>query len=216
MSRPIEPGRTDEEFPAAQEIRVPSRPHMDVPTIAFLRERMQQSRCYLEYGSGGSTRMATRYQIPHVFSVESDLAFAKAVRRAVSHERCTSQLRMSTPDFGPTGPWGYPRTRERAGIWWRYPLDIWGMIRAEQVTPDLILIDGRFRAACFFACLLQAEPGTVILLDDYAGREARYPAVAGILPIREMVGRAAVFEVPATMDHRDVAFALARACSDPA
>lgn len=216
MSQTVETGSTEQAAPPASEIRIPSRPHMDAPTIAFLQERMQQSRCYLEYGCGGSTRMATRYQIPFVFSVESDLAFAKAVRRVVSQQPSASELRMSAPDLGPTGPWGYPRNSDRATAWWRYPTDIWGMIRAAEVTPDLILIDGRFRAACFFASLLQAEPRTVIVLDDYIGREARYPTVASTLPIREMVGRAAIFEVPAMIDHRGIAFQLARACSDPA
>lgn len=216
MPQTVEPGDAARAAPPVSEIRIPSRPHMDAPTIAFLQERMQRSRCYLEYGCGGSTRMATRYQIPFVFSVESDLIFAKAVRRVVSQQRTASQFRMSAPDLGPTGPWGYPRNRDRAATWWRYPTEIWGMIREAEVTPDLILIDGRFREACFFASLLRAEPGTVIVLDDYIGREARYPAVAATLPILEMMGRAAIFEVPAMIDHRGIAFELARACSDPA
>jgi len=37
------------------------------------------SQCYLEYGSGGSTRLAASLDVPIIYSVESDQAFLNAV-----------------------------------------------------------------------------------------------------------------------------------------
>ena len=51
-----------------------------------------------------------------------------------------------------------------------YPMVPWDLARARGLAPDLVLVDGRFRAACFLASLLFARPGAVILFDDYVDR----------------------------------------------
>jgi hypothetical protein len=39
-----------------------------------------------------------------------------------------------------------------------------------NVKPDLVLINSRFRLACFMHSLLAADPGTPLLFDDYTNR----------------------------------------------
>jgi len=68
-----------------------------------------------------------------------------------------------------------------------------------QVKPDLVLIDGRFRVACFLHSLLNAEPGTRIIFDDYNNRP-HYHLVEEFCPTEEREGRQALFLVPDQLD----------------
>lgn len=196
-------------------ITIPRRPHMPDETVAFLGEKLGGSRCYLEYGAGGSTRMAVLARVPHVFSVESDPDFARAVRRAVSHDVRNTFVKVRTTNIGPTKEWGYPQSNDSVGLWPEYPLGIWRYIEAEGVTPDLVLIDGRFRVACFLASLLQTKPGAIILFDDYLGREKRYDSIEEYLKPKEYRDRLAVFEVPEFLPTARIAIALSRSIVIP-
>lgn len=197
------------------EIVVRSVPHMPEGAVARLRIEMKKSKCYLEYGAGGSTRMAAIENIPYIFSVESDAVFAKAVRRAVSWNKSSSKIVMKAVDVGVTSEWGRPKDKSSCQKWPDYPLSVWSWIEKADQSPDLILIDGRFRTACFLASLLRAKNGTMIFFDDYVGRENRYRQVEQFLKPTEFVGRIAVFKVPNTIDARKIAFELARQCMDP-
>ena len=188
---------------------------MDAQTVAFLEERMRASRVYLEYGSGGSTRLAVRLQVPHVFSVESDQAYGRAVRRVVQQELGATEFEMLLPDLGPTGAWGFPSNTERFRNWSSYPIRIWSLLKERQLSPDLVLVDGRFRVACLLASLLASRPGTALVFDDYAGRHNKYGVVQSFVPVSRMIGRAALFETPERFDDRGTALALARYAINP-
>ena len=60
-------------------------------------------------------------------------------------------------------------------------------------TPDLILIDGRFRVLCFLTSLKFSPKGTKILFDDYRDRQF-YHIVEEFCPIIDRCGRQALFE----------------------
>ncbi len=62
------------------------------------------------------------------------------------------------------------------------------------VHPDVILIDGRFRAACFLTALFKITKPTLVLWDDYKERPA-YHEVEVLVKPAEMVGRMAIFEL---------------------
>jgi hypothetical protein len=196
-------------------IRIPSTPHMPVEGVNFMREMLATTECYLEYGSGGSTRLAVKLGIPAVYSVESDADFGRAVRRYVSRDIRGTRFKMTVPKIGPTNQWGYPSTKDNCGSWPSYALDIWDAMNAASDTPGLILIDGRFRVACFFVCLLQSRPGTTILFDDYLVREERYSVVKKYVAPSFTVGRLAVFVVPSELDSRNIALDLMRYAVDP-
>ncbi|WP_240997067.1 hypothetical protein, partial [Pseudomonas viridiflava] len=49
-----------------------------------------------------------------------------------------------------------------------YPLKVWDEPYFEQ--PDVILIDGRFRIACFVTAYLRATKPMIVLFDDYLDR----------------------------------------------
>lgn len=200
------------------EIRVPAvpeMPHMDAEALAFFEERLRVTQCLLEYGAGGSTRLAARRGVPRILSVESDPAFGQAVAAAQRQEPGERAFELFTPDLGPTGAWGFPTDPTTCQRWPLYATRPWERLARRQWVPDLILVDGRFRVACFLASLLQARPGAVILFDDYASRRKQYGAAERHLPISRMAGRAAVFEVPAEFDLRRAAMDLARYAVNP-
>jgi hypothetical protein len=183
---------------------------MDPETLAFLDERLRVSRAYLEYGSGGSTRMAVGLRVPHILSVESDHAFGRAVQQAVQGDLQGIDFQLFLPKVGPTGRWGYPTGTEHFQAWPEYPTCAWSALRRHGLSPDLVLVDGRFRVACFLATLVSAKPGTAIILDDYAGRRGKYQIAESHAPLRAMLGRAALFEVPEQVDVSAAALDLAR------
>lgn len=195
---------------APKPIRIAERPLMDPETLAFLEERLPASRVYLEYGAGGSTRMAVGLRVPHIFSVESDHAFGLAVQQAVRQDLQGIDFQLFLPKLGPTGRWGYPTGTEQFRAWPEYATSPWSALRRRGLSPDLVLVDGRFRVACFLATLVSARPGTVIILDDYAGRKGKYGVTERHAPLRAMLGRAALFEVPEQLDLPAAALDLAR------
>lgn len=190
-------------------------PLMPREIIAFLEERLATCRCYLEYGAGGSTRIAASLGVPHVFSVESDAAWAEAVRREVSHAPRGGFVKVRTVDIGATGRFGYPVGRESVETWPDYPIAIWRDIEEQNVTPDVVLIDGRFRVACFLVSLLKCRPGTLVLFDDYVGREKRYGLVEELLKPVDIKDRMALFVVPERLDPVAIALGLAKAVVSP-
>lgn len=199
---------------AESEIRVATRPSMPEEVIAHFQSRLEAATTYLEYGSGGSTRMAVRLSVPRVYSVESSAVFGKAVRRSVSWDRKNTIFKMIVPPFGETGAWGYPRP-ESYKSWSTYVNRVWDVAEAEGASPDLVLIDGRFRVACFLMTWLRAKPGTIVLFDDFTNRVDRYGVALQFAQPRKEIARMAEFVVPETMDMKAIAIQLALAVTDP-
>ena len=65
---------------------------------------------------------------------------------------------------------------------------------SECLLPDLVLIDGRFRASCLVAVLMRATRPVTVLFDDYLKRRY-YHGVEALARKEEMVGRMARFTV---------------------
>jgi hypothetical protein len=190
-------------------------PLMPREIVAFLEEKLRACRCYLEYGAGGSTRLAASLGVPYVFSVESDAAWAEAVRREVSNDRRGKFVKVRTVDIGATGKFGYPVGQGSVEAWPEYPIAIWRDIEKENVTPDVVLIDGRFRVACLLVSLLKCKPGTLVLFDDYVGREKRYGWVESLIKPVDIKDRMAVFVVPERLEYVPIALGLAKAVVSP-
>lgn len=149
----------------------------------LLASALAQARVYLEYGSGGSTKLAARQpQLESITSVESDQAYIDLhvrpdpeVVRALGQQR----LRFLSVDIGPTGDWGYPKNATKAHLWPNYALCPY----LHGYRPDLILIDGRFRVACGLVAALQ-EPQARVLVHDYTSRR-NYHVLERFFEIRQ-------------------------------
>lgn len=191
-------------------VPVPSNPHMHADQIQYLQDKLEQSKCFLEYGAGGSTRLAARMGVGQIFSVESDVEYSKKVTRAALADRPDLSLTMKTPDIGVTGPWGRPVNNDKFRNWPRYSLDIWDDIRKSGHSPDLVLVDGRFRVACFAASMIFCEENAEILFDDFVGRQRKYGIAAALCPPTRIIEKMAVFHVPANRSFPELSAVLAR------
>lgn len=188
---------------------------MSEQAASWLEARLRETSCFLEYGAGGSTRLAASLDVPRIISVESDRAFAKAVREMVDISGSKSILNLLAVDVGATGDWGCPLNFDAFRRWPNYSLNVWNFLFKNGLSPDLILIDGRFRLGCFFASLLEARPGTIIMFDDYLSRRNIYGPVEHFLAPSETIDPCAIFVVPETLPRRGIARALARFVNYP-
>lgn len=156
-----------------------------MPAMEALRltKEYQNAECILEFGSGGSTCLASELG-KTVFSVESDKKWADQIAEE-------SRATIHYVDIGPTKAHGHPTDRSQIHKWIDYPMTVWD--RPDFKTPDLILVDGRFRVACFLVASMMVNRPTRILFDDF-DRE-QYKVVSKIFPVTELCGRLAVFDL---------------------
>lgn len=185
-------------------------PPKEATHLAKVYERAQ---VILEYGSGGSTLLAARQAVKHVFAVESDAAFLCRLNTELMQLRTDTRVVTRYSDIGPVEEWGRP---EDDSGWAGYPDYALGIWREEWfVQPDTVLIDGRFRVACFLVCAVMTRRPLTILFDDYKPR-SNYRIVERIARPRRRVGRMAIFELkPGKVAARTV-IELANYLYDPA
>ena len=137
--------------------------------LAFFEYVIRDTSTYLEYGSGGSTILASRF-VKTLVSVESDRVFRDAVERALPPS--TAEIHLLSPNIGITHEWGTPvfgrPTPSRMRRWRKYPEAPWPALKGRM--PETILVDGRLRVACALEGLLNVGRDTRVLVDDYVGR----------------------------------------------
>ncbi|WBU55825.1 glycosyltransferase family 2 protein [Paracoccus sediminicola] len=168
---------------------------------AMLRSSLKEGGIVLEYGSGGSTFEALGAGASKVFSVESDAEWAKRIDESLAAQFEKDRFRVIHADIGPTKEWGKPANRKSFLKYHLYAHGVWDLEDFRE--PDLILIDGRFRASCFATAAMRLTRPAKVLFDDYANRN-HYHWVEKICPVAEMAGRMAVFhleptEIPRTL-----------------
>ncbi|MGB7317199.1 MAG: hypothetical protein WBC85_04460 [Planktotalea sp.] len=166
------------------------------PEVADLvRKHYEAADVILEYGSGGSTVMASEMPGKTIFSVESSKLWTRQMRRWFNEAQPVSKPMMQHINIGVTGKWGSPVDTEGFQRYHFYPLSIWDT--PEFKHPDVILVDGRFRVACALTAMLRCERETVLLFDDYEGRKG-YHVIEDYLEKEETVGNMARFTVNKT------------------
>lgn len=169
---------------------------------AVVRRAYMAANVILEYGSGGSTVLASSMPGKTIFSVESDKSWATRLQSHINKNDMESPAKIFYSDIGSTGAWGRPVD----SIYWHrfhnYPLSIWSEPSFKH--PDVVLIDGRFRAACMMAVLLYAKRPVRVLFDDYTDRKPYHVVEQWVTPL-EAIGRMAIFQVtPGLVSHRKI------------
>ncbi|MBH8610374.1 O-linked N-acetylglucosamine transferase, SPINDLY family protein [Pseudomonas mohnii] len=159
---------------------------------AYLKTIYAEASVILEYGSGGSTIMAARMPDKSVISVENDARWAKDMQAWIASASLPSPPVIYPIDVGETGPWARPKNARAWKKFHTYPLKVWDEPFFEQ--PDVILIDGRFRIACFVTAYLRATKPMIVLFDDYLDRP-HYHVVERLLAPTRFVGRMARFDL---------------------
>lgn len=173
------------------------RPQMILPEAEAeaLQVAFAAAGVILEYGSGGSTVLAAEMSGKVVFSVESDPDWLAMMRSWFEANPPQAQLVLHHGDIGPTKAWGKPKDNAAFQKWPDYPISVWD--RPDFVHPDLVLIDGRFRSACFLTTLFRITRPVTVLWDDYTIRPEYHPMETFCQPVRT-IGRMAEFHLTPT------------------
>ena len=169
------------------------------PKLTFIDEvgqlvekHYKKANVILEYGSGGSTVMASEMPGKTIYSIESSRVWAKMMRAWFEQEEPVSMPDVQHVNIGKTGKWGSPVDGSAFQRYHRYPLAIWDA--PDFKHPDVILVDGRFRVACALTALMKCTKTTTLLFDDYEGRKG-YHVLEEFLEKDEVVGNMARFTV---------------------
>lgn len=144
---------------------------------------------YAEYGCGYSTEYVLTNTHARVYTVDTSKSWADRIASIPVSDK--SRLHVQWIDVGEIGDWGMPV--DFSG--WRAYKEYTDWVWQQGVEPDLVLIDGRFRIACFLTSFLNARDGTILVFDDYVDRP-KYHIVEEVLQPQMLSGRQAVFEVP--------------------
>ncbi len=186
-----------------------SKPEVTLPAdvAEHLAQIYAQSDVILEYGSGGSTVLASEMPNKRIFTVENDVKWAEKMRRYIEQEPHASPAVIHTVDIGATGPWARPVDDTNWRVFHTYPLSVWD--REDFIEPDVVLIDGRFRVACFVATLMRIKKPTTVLFDDYGDRDY-YHQIERLAKPKKLIGRMAHFElVPGEIPRDELTWMLA-------
>lgn len=149
---------------------------------------------FLEFGCGLSTVFVSKYYDCNVRSIDTSSDWVARVKESVRDD-----IEVLLIDLGPVGGWGRPLTYDHMHQFRRY----FEAGFDGEYSPNAILVDGRFRVACFLTSLLLSAPGTKIVIDDYPGRP-EYHVVESILHPVFVSSRQALFERPEVLDETKV------------
>ena len=142
---------------------------------------------YFEYGVGASTRWVLENTKSKIISVDTDEKWINSI------DFCDkgSRVKLNWINLGDLGNWGRPKSYVYRDRFIDYISNVWNF----NEKADVILIDGRFRVACFLYSLINAKINSLIIFDDYNNRPY-YHIIEEVVPIYKICGRQAVFRVP--------------------
>ena len=143
---------------------------------------LDNSKIYFEYGSGGSTYQASnRENIQVIYSVESDKIWHDKLKKLVKHKNI--KFIFNEMDVKPnTGGNPGPNSTKIQRV--NYSNQLLGLDKNAALEIDLILIDGRFRAACCLKSFDVISNDCLIAFDDFLNR-SQYHIVLNYFDIIE-------------------------------
>ena len=163
----------------------------------LFKELIRTSKIYAEIGCGQSTVYVCSLsnEAPEeIICVDSSNEWLKLIASlAIKRQPVLHHV-----DFGVLSQWGRPISYDNIE-----KVEEYASIIFKEASPDLILIDGRFRVYCFCVCLRLAKPGTKILFDDYVIRP-HYSIIENIIKPIETCGRQALFVRPNKINLNEV------------
>ena len=195
------------------EARATDDPALQAPVLTFppeeseiVRTLYSSANVILEYGSGGSTVLAAQSTAKAVFSVESDRDWTDNLQKYLDWHHPGSKVRLHHVDIGPTKQWGWPQTEAAWRQFHHYPISVWD--RNDFTHPDVVLIDGRFRPACFVTTALRITKPVIVLWDDYLDRDIYHEIERWVKPT-SYHGRMARFDLtPRTLESSDFSWVM--------
>ena len=160
---------------------------------AVFKALLPQTDTHAEYGVGKSSLWVLVNTWASIFAVDTSQYWIDQVGSKAGES--SARFDIDWVDLGPIGWAGRPKNYAKRASFRRYTESPWN--RGQK--PEVILVDGRFRVACFLYSLANADPGATIFFDDYKDRD-HYHVVEEFLKPAQFCGRQAIFDVPATLD----------------
>ena len=155
----------------------------------LFKQKVLDANVVGEYGCGKSTNWILKNTNAQLLSVDTSSQWVK--RTCEINSPFLDRLSIEHVDVGPLGNWGRPVGYSHAENFSTYTDSIWSHV----LKPDLIIVDGRFRVACFLTSLKNADEGALIFFDDYTNRP-HYHYVENYVSRVEVCGRQSMFIVP--------------------
>ena len=144
------------------------KPWMKDSEICLFRKYLSKAINYYEFGSGGSTYIASEYEnIQRITSVESlydwitKISEEEPIKKRIDDET----LKIIYIDVN-AKKLGKPRNKEKIDNWPLYSQSILTI----DYTPDLILVDGRFRVASALQSYKKLADDGFLIIHDYTNR----------------------------------------------
>lgn len=176
-------------------------PMMTKKEIQLLNETLSQADAYLEFGIGGSTTFAAKHRnLQCLKCIESSEDWIQLVSEqpSVSNAIAEGRLELVFVDIGSTKSLSYPRNQKHISSWPNYSGQTFGSCGI-QAKRRVVLVDGRFRVACFLKMLTSISSmgwsvsATQLLIHDY--ERSSYHVVEEFADVIETRGRLALFQM---------------------
>ena len=153
----------------------------------LFKQYLLNCNLYFEYGVGASTNWVLENTQSNIISVDTDKKWIDTIH--VSNK--SSRIKLNWINLGDVENWGRPKSYDYRGNFIEYISNVWNF----NQKADVVLIDGRFRVACFLYSIINAKTNSIIIFDDYNNRP-HYHIIEEVVPIYEICGRQAIFKVP--------------------
>ncbi len=155
---------------------------------SLFKDLLKNSKNYGEYGCGLSTEWVLNNTNANILSVDTSKEWIdKISSKNVEYKK---RLKLQHIDLGKVENWGRPVGYEKSYNFINYFKWIW----TQDILPDTVLIDGRFRVCCFLTSIKYANENTKIIFDDYNNRPY-YHVVEKFIKKEQTCGRQTLFVV---------------------
>ena len=154
----------------------------------LFKKYLMKSHVFAEYGCGQSTYWVLKNTTAQILSVDTSIDWIKTIKQSKVYDE--QKIKLKYIDVGKVENWGFPIDYSKRDSFIDYTNCAW----KQNLIPDTVLIDGRFRVCCFFTCLKFAKEGTIIIFDDYFDRPY-YHIVENYLEVHQKCGRQAIFKI---------------------
>lgn len=185
IKRLKELSRDSIKWPLSHELKL--KPNMSEEELIAFSYFMKSKNIYFEFGSGGSTNLASYYKLNKIYSVESDIRWHNKIKNLnligiifITIDLKAKENKFGTPGLGTT-----------VIDWEKY-------IQAykPEYNADIILIDGRFRVACCLDIFSKIKSDTLVLVHDYVNRKKYHIIENYYIKIKSWGTLAAFFKNP--------------------
>ena len=155
---------------------------------SLFKDVLKTSKIFGEYGCGLSTEWVLKNTNADIVSVDSSKVWINKI--SSGNTAYKKRLKLKYVDLGEVENWGRPVGYEKSYNFIHYFNWIWN----QDILPDTVLIDGRFRVCCFLTSIKYANENTKIIFDDYNNRPY-YRIVEKFIKKEQTYGRQALFIV---------------------